>query len=429
MVMTRATFLMAVSLVVTLIVVAAGIGGYIAVRQNAPAQNTAGATPAAEARMAAGLYEPDGEAAAGVPGPGTGIAVDATEQIIEPAIVSEVAAAAEQQAAETARARPAPQPEPVEAARPAPQPAPSRPAARPPAPAPTPAPPRREPSRPAPVEAARPAPQPELVEAARPAPQPEPVEAARPAPQPEPALREPARQTPSRASRDLPPIDGWRRVETPPAPEGANVPTRDDAIAGNLPPLAAASLDPPTTGAEPPPPVTEELVVPADSVIGLQIDTFVTTDRAEVEDDVQARVTRDVTVSRRVAIPAGSLVTGSVVMVERGGKLKGAARLGVRFHTVVFDDGVELPIVTETVYREGRGRGRDNAARIGGGAVAGAILGAIFGGGRGAAIGGAAGAAGGTAAAAAGDAEPATLPAGTTLTVRLSRPTSVSVER
>ena len=417
MVMTRATFLMAVSLVVTLIVVAAGIGGYIAVRQNAPAQNTAGATPAAEARMAAGLHEPDGQAAAGVPGPGTGIAVDATEQIIEPAIVSEVAAAAEQQAAEAARARPAPQPAPVEAARPAPQPAPSRPAARPPAPAPAPAPPRREPSRPAPAEVAPPARQPE------------PVEAARRAPQPEPALREPARQTPSRASRDLPPIDGWRRVETPPAPEGANVPTRDDAIAGNLPPLAAASLDPPTTGAEPPPPVTEELVVPADSVIGLQIDTFVTTDRAEVEDDVQARVTRDVTVSRRVAIPAGSLVTGSVVMVERGGKLKGAARLGVRFHTVVFDDGVELPIVTETVYREGRGRGRDNAARIGGGAVAGAILGAIFGGGRGAAIGGAAGAAGGTAAAAAGDAEPATLPAGTTLTVRLSRPTSVSVER
>ena len=379
MVMTRATFLMAVSLVVTLIVVAAGIGGYIAVRQNAPAQNAAGATPAAEARMAAGLHEPDGQAAAGVPGPGTGIAVDATEQIIEPAIVSEVAAAAEQQAAETARARPAPQPV--------------------------------------------------LVEAARPAPQPAPVEAARRAPQPEPARREPARQAPSRASRDLPPIDGWRRVETAPAPEGANVPTRDDAIAGNLPPLAAASLDPPTTGAEPPPPVTEELVVPADSVIGLQIDTFVTTDRAEVEDDVQARVTRDVTVSRRVAIPAGSLVTGSVVMVERGGKLKGAARLGVRFHTVVFDDGVELPIVTETVYREGRGRGRDNAARIGGGAVAGAILGAIFGGGRGAAIGGAAGAAGGTAAAAAGDAAPATLPAGTTLTVRLSRPTSVSVER
>ena len=169
--------------------------------------------------------------------------------------------------------------------------------------------------------------------------------------------------------------------------------------------------------------------MPADSVIGLQIDTFVTTDHAQVEDDVHARVTRDVMVARRVAIPAGSLVNGSVVLVERAGKLQGTARLGVRFHTVVFDDGVEAPIVTETVYREGRSRGRDNAARIGGGAVAGAILGAIFGGGRGAAIGGAAGAAGGTAAAAAGDAEPAALAAGTTLTIRLSRPVTVTVER
>ena len=164
-------------------------------------------------------------------------------------------------------------------------------------------------------------------------------------------------------------------------------------------------------------------------MIGLQIDTFVTTDLAEVEDDVAARVTRDVTVDRRVAIPAGSVVNGSVVLVEQGGSLRGTARLGVRFHTVVLDDGVEVPIATETVYREGGSRGRDNAAKIGGGAVAGAVLGAIFGGGRGAAIGGAAGAAGGTAAAAAGNAEAATLPAGATLTVRLSRPSSVSVAR
>ena len=393
--MTRATFLIAVALVVTLVVAAAGIGAYIAVRHNAPppdADQTLGGD------MDVALHQPTGQAVTGIAGPGTGIAVDATEQTIEPAIVSE-ASAADLPAAETPRARPAPTP------------APRRPAARPAVPAPAPAPPRREPPRPARVEVERPAP----------------ASAPR-QPQPEPARAAPVRQPRARAGRDLPVVEGWR----PAGPaESANAPTRDGEIASDLPPLPTVSVDPPTSGgaAEPPPPATEELVVPADSVIGLQIDTFVTTDRAEVEDDVQARVTRDVMVARRIAIPAGSLVNGSVVMVERGGKLKGAARLGVRFHTVVFDDGVEVPIVTETVYREGRSRGRDNAARIGGGAVAGAILGAIFGGGRGAAIGGAAGAAGGTAAAAAGDAEPATLAAGTTLTVRLSRPASVTVEQ
>ena len=397
--MTRATFSIAAALVVTLVVAAAGIGAYLAVRHNTPGPDAMAADPAPAERMGVGLHEPAAQA-----GPATGIAVDATEQIIEPAIVSEAAAAADPPVAEAPRARPAPTP------------APRRPAARPSVPAPARTAPRREPARPARAEVERPAPRPVPATAPR-------------QPEPEPAPPAPARRPPARTGRDLPVVDGWRPAE-PPAEE-ASAPTREGGIARNLPPLPAVSLDSPPSGRapDPLPPATEDLVVPADSVIGLQIDTFVTSDRAEVEDDVRARVTRDVVVSRRIAIPAGSLVTGSVVMVERGGKLKGTARLGVRFHTVVFDDGVEVPIVTETVYREGRSRGRDNAARIGGGAVAGAIPGAIFGGGRGAAIGGAAGAAGGTAAAAAGDAEPAELAAGTTLTVRLSRPASVTVER
>ena len=180
--------------------------------------------------------------------------------------------------------------------------------------------------------------------------------------------------------------------------------------------------------AEERPRIVRDLVIAADSVVGLQVDTPVSTEDAQVEDDVEARVTRDVIVDDQIAVPAGTRVLGSVVLVENAGELRGAARLGVRFHTVVLDDVFELPIVTETVYREGKGRGSESAAKIGGAAVGGAILGAIFGGRQGAAIGGAAGAAGGTAAAMAGDGQPATLPAGSTLTVRLSRPATVTIE-
>ena len=407
--MTRASFFVAAALAVTLVVAAAGIGAYLAVRHNALPADGPVADQALAGRMDPAIQEPDGPAATHTAGPAAGIAVEATEQVIEPEIVAEASAAMEPAAAAEPPAATA------RRARPAPPAAPRRAAARPAAPAPAPPPPRRERRAPR-AEVERPAPRPV------PAAAPRRTEAA-------PAPAEPVGRPPANAGRDLPVVDGWRRAE--PAEVDANAVARNDGISRNLPPLPVVNLDPPTTGgaAGPPPPATEELVVAADSVIGLQIDTFVSTDRAQVEDDVRARVTRDVMVSRRVAIPAGSVVNGSVVVVERGGKLKGAARLGVRFHTVVFDDGVEAPIVTETVYREGSSRGRDNAARIGGGAVAGAILGAIFGGGRGAAIGGAAGAAGGTAAAAAGDAEPATLAAGTTLTVRLSRPVSVTVER
>ena len=176
-------------------------------------------------------------------------------------------------------------------------------------------------------------------------------------------------------------------------------------------------------------PAARELVIEADSVIGLQVDSFVTTETAEVEDEVHARVTRDVLVTGEVAIPAGAVALGSVTLVERAGRVQGASRLGVRFHTVVLDDGSQVPVVTETVYRESGSGGGERAARIGGAAVGGAILGAIFGGRRGAAIGGAAGAGTGAVAALASQGEPAILPYGSTLTVRLSRPAVFIVPR
>ena len=163
--------------------------------------------------------------------------------------------------------------------------------------------------------------------------------------------------------------------------------------------------------------------------MGLQIQTPVSSERARVEDRVEARVTRDVSVEGRTAIPSGARVVGSVTLVERGGKVKERARLGVRFHTLVLADGTELPLRTETVLREGESPSGDSSRKIGGAAAGGAILGAIIGGKKGAIIGGATGAAGGTAAVMAGDRSAATLPEGAVLTVRLSSPLTVAVER
>jgi hypothetical protein len=180
---------------------------------------------------------------------------------------------------------------------------------------------------------------------------------------------------------------------------------------------------------EPPAPTFEELVVAADSVIGLQLDSPVSSDKAQVEDSVVARVTRDVRVGDRVAIPAGAKAYGEVTLVERGGKMRERARLGVRFTSVVLADGTRLPINTETIYREGDPPGRESAAKIGGGAIGGAIIGGILGGAKGAAIGGSIGVGAGTAAVMAGDRNHATLSAGTPLTVRIEDPIVVTVEK
>jgi hypothetical protein len=172
-----------------------------------------------------------------------------------------------------------------------------------------------------------------------------------------------------------------------------------------------------------------EITVPADSVLGLQIERTVTSESAKVEDRVEARVTRDVRVGDKVAIPAGSLVQGSVSEVERGGKVRERAKLAIRFHTVILADGSRLNIRTDAVTREGASPAGESAAKIGGAAVGGAILGAILGGGRGAAIGGAVGAAGGTAATVAGNRNPAVLNAGSTVSVRMQQPVTVTVEK
>jgi hypothetical protein len=178
---------------------------------------------------------------------------------------------------------------------------------------------------------------------------------------------------------------------------------------------------------EPPQKVFEELAIAADSVIGLQTETRITSETARIEDRVEARVTRDVKVGDRIAIPAGSRAMGSVIQVERGGKFKERARLGIRFHTLVLADGTRLPITTETVFREGEAP--TGAAKVGGAAVVGAILGAIAGGGKGAAIGGAAGAGAGGVAAANSDRSAAVFVPGAQLTVRLASPVTVTIER
>src|SRR4029077_8102313 len=78
----------------------------------------------------------------------------------------------------------------------------------------------------------------------------------------------------------------------------------------------------PVRAPEPPQKAFEELVVSAESVLGLQIESALSSERARVEDRVEAHVVRDVRVSSQVAIPAGAKALGSVMLVERGGKFK-----------------------------------------------------------------------------------------------------------
>ena len=392
-------------------VAAAGVGSYLAVRH------------------AIGLAPP-------------ATVTDAAVALAEPAPVAEPQPAANAAAETVVEVEPAPEPPR------APRRASTSPAPRPEPPAPRPAVAVASTASRAPAVDARPS-EPDPRPRPRPAaPTATPAEA-EPAREPEPVTNVPpernrqadgrgatAGEEPPDAPGDLPVVEGWVRLDEPapaPDPDRRLQPGAPPRVEPQLPPLAGTSLPAPPSAAPvlaaDPWPAFDELEVAADSVIGIQLDSAVSTRTARLEDAVEARVIRDVQVGDRVAIASGARLRGSVVLVETGGRLRSAARLGVRFHTLLTDGGAEVRLSTETIYREGKSPGGDSVAKIGGAAVAGSILGAIFGGERGAAIGGSIGAAGGTAAALNGEAEPAMLPAGSRLTVRLSRPATVMAPR
>lgn len=278
---------------------------------------------------------------------------------------------------------------------------------------------------PAPVEAAKPT---ETVAASDPAPVPGPV---RSEPRTTPAPRQ--TQRPARTERTTTPpaapapLPEQPRVDVPPV---VTPPASSDPVLPTMT-VPATEVPPPPPPADPVParPQFIDLTIAEDSVIGVRLETALSSETAQVEDKVTATVSRDVVVDGRTAIPAHSRLEGNVSAVERGGKFKERAKLEIRFTTLVLADNTRVPIITEPIYREGESPKGEAASKIGASAAIGAILGAAIGGKKGAAIGGTAGAAGGTAAVAAGGTNPAALTAGTAMTVKVTKPFSVRVER
>jgi hypothetical protein len=176
-------------------------------------------------------------------------------------------------------------------------------------------------------------------------------------------------------------------------------------------------------------PEREEMVALAsNTVIGVRLDTTVSSETAQVEDAVRARVTRAVVVDGVTVIPAGTRLNGHVTEVDRGGRVRERARIGVRFTSIDLGDDVRVPISTEAIYRSGESPSGEATAKIGASAVVGSILGGVLGGKRGAVIGGAAGAGGGTAMVMAGGRNAAVLESGTSLTLRLTASTELPIE-
>jgi hypothetical protein len=161
--------------------------------------------------------------------------------------------------------------------------------------------------------------------------------------------------------------------------------------------------------------------------LSLELTTALSTETAQVETPVTARLRRPVVVDGVTVFPAGAIFHGNVTEVERAGRVRGRSHLAFRF-TEVAISGQRDPARTNTLSFDGEATKGEDATKVGAGAGIGAVIGGIVGGGsgaaKGAAIGGAAGA--GTVLATRG--RDVVLPAGSELTTTLSTPFEIQVE-
>ncbi|MBI4462268.1 MAG: hypothetical protein HY653_05120 [Acidobacteria bacterium] len=182
--------------------------------------------------------------------------------------------------------------------------------------------------------------------------------------------------------------------------------------------------------------------VPQGTELLLVLNTALSTKTAQPDDAFTATVKQPVQVGDIAAIPEGSLVRGRVAHVQRAGRVKGRAELGLEFIEVELPGGRTYDLAAslaqldqgekETVGEEGQiegeGSKKRDAVTIGAAGGIGAVIGAIAGGKKGAGTGAATGAGAGAAIVLLTRGKDVELAQGSEIAVKLDRPLVVEVK-
>lgn len=200
--------------------------------------------------------------------------------------------------------------------------------------------------------------------------------------------------------------------------------TQTPPAAGGAPATSSQAAGAPDA----PAPRTREVVIPAGTTLRVKLSSEVASDSSQVEDVVRGTLDAPVSVGGEVVVPPGASVRGSVISVQRAGKVKGRASMALRFDRLSAH-GEDYDVRTDRISRQARATKKQDAAKIGIGAGFGAAIGAIAGGGKGAAIGSAVGAGAGTGAVVTTRGDEVRLVAGTVVTTKVREPIRLVVGR
>ncbi len=201
--------------------------------------------------------------------------------------------------------------------------------------------------------------------------------------------------------------------------------TRGGGAAAAAPTYAPAPAPAPVAHAQPVA-AGGTVTIPAGQSILVRMIDGVDSSKNHVGDIFHASLETDLTVNGALVARKGTDVYGRLAEAKEAGHMAGSSELQLELTRMVID-GHDYPVVSSDYTLQGKGRGKNTAEKVGGGAALGAIIGAIAGGGKGAAIGAGVGAGAGGAVQVLTRGQQVKVPSETLLEFRLQQPATVTV--
>jgi len=182
-------------------------------------------------------------------------------------------------------------------------------------------------------------------------------------------------------------------------------------------PVSYAQTNPPTTDGT--------VTIPAGETLLVRMIDGVDSSKNHVGDVFHATLETDLNINNVLVAHKGADVYGRLANSQEAGHISGSSELQLELTRLVID-GKDYPVVSSDYTLKGKGRGKNTAEKVGGGAALGAIIGAIAGGGKGAAIGAGVGAGAGGAVQVLTRGQQVKVPSETLLEFRLQQPATVA---
>ncbi len=176
----------------------------------------------------------------------------------------------------------------------------------------------------------------------------------------------------------------------------------------------------------PPPPQPETFQIPAGTPIAIRTVSSLSTKTNKPGEPFSATLASALIVNGVTIAKRGSSVGGTIIDSDPGGRVKGVATITLGITRIRTADGQSLAVSASPVQIAAKSTKGKDAAKIGVGAGAGALIGGIAGGGKGAGIGALVGGGAGTGVVLATRGDPAVVPSETVLNMKLSAPLIVT---